>query len=214
MADLPSPDAARARFAAATAKHLTGALIPGVELGEVATATWEQHNQRLWDGASDRAPAYDLRRVMTDDERARGADLEALWPAPLAHRILVSAGDEVIGAYWGMQETWQRYYMVYSVIHRDWQGRGLYKALLSRVMQAATDAGFREIYSRHRADNNAILVPKLKAGFTIAAMEVTPRFGLLVHLRYYTGLGMRLLAEHRVDGAHAPALRERGLPIP
>lgn len=214
MADLPSPDAARARFAAATVTHLTGTLVPGVELSEVATATWEQHNQGLWAGASDRAPAYDLRRVMTDEEQARGADLEALWPSPLSHRILLTAGEQVVGAYWGMQETWQRYYMVYSVVHRDWQGRGLYKALLARVVAAATDAGFREIYSRHGADNNAILVPKLKAGFTIAAMEVAPRFGLLVHLRYYPGHGMRLLASHRVDGGHAPALRERGLPIP
>ena len=38
-------------------------------------------------------------------------------------------------------------------------------------------------------------------------------FGVLVHLRYFPGEGMRQVAEHRVDGRHAAALRARGLPI-
>lgn len=213
MVPSPAADLARARFAAATDAHLSGPLIDGVTLASVETAEWDRHNQALWDGASDRAPAFDLRLAMTEDERAAAAALDATWASPMAHRILLRAGDEVIGAYWGMQDTWQRYYMVYSVIARAWQGRGLYRALLTRVMAAATAAGFREIYSRHRADNNAILVPKLKAGFTIAALEMAPRFGLLVHLRYYPSEGLRQVAEHRVDGSHAAALRARGLPI-
>ena len=213
MSHTPSADAARARFATATATHLTGALTAEVQLESVETGQWEQHNQALWAGADDRVPAFDLRRLADDDANARGADLEALLPPPLSHRILLRAGAEVIGAYWGMQESWQRYYMVYSVVRRDWQGRGVYRALLPRVIAAATDAGFREIYSRHRADNNAVLVPKLKAGFAIAGFEVAPRFGLLVHLRYYPGAGMRALFQHRIDGAHADELRGRGLPI-
>jgi hypothetical protein len=152
---------------------------------------------------------------MTDDERPGAPTSRRADAAARLTGSCCSAGDQVIGAYWGQQETWQRYYMVYSVVAPRLAGpRPLQGAAPRGCSQAATEAGFREIYSRHRADNNAILVPKLKAGFTIAAMEVAPRFGLLVHLRYYTGLGMRLLAEHRVDGAHAPALRERGLPIP
>ena len=214
MAHTPSAYAARVRFDAATATYLTGALTDDVTLEPVDRETWERHNQALWDGADDRHPAYDLRAVMTDDEQAAGMDLEALLPPTLTHRLLLRAGDKVIGAYWGHQESWQRYYMIYSVVRRDWQGRGVYTRLLRRVVAAATAAGFREIYSRHRADNNAILVPKLKLGFAIAAMEVSPRFGLLVHLRHYPAAGLRQLAEHRVDGSHAAALRDRGLPVP
>ena len=213
MAHTPSADAGRARFVAATDAHLTGALCDGVTLEAVDLATWEQHNQALWDGASDRAPALDVRTAMTDDERAHAADLEAALTPTLSHRILLRAGDEIIGAYWGQQETSFRYYMVYSVVHRAWQGRGLYKALLARVIAAATASGFREIYSRHRADNNAILVPKLKLGFAISSFEITPRFGLLVHLRYYPSEGLRALFQHRVDGANAALLRERGVRI-
>lgn len=213
MDHVPSADDGRARFASATATHLTGALTPEVDLEPVDVATWERHNQALWDGADERPPAFDLRRVMTDDERARGADLEATLGPTLGHRVLLRAGAEVVGAYWGQQDTWQRYYMVYSVVRRDWQRRGLYRALLPRVVAAATAAGFREIYSRHRADNNAVLVPKLKAGFAIGGFEIAPRFGLLVHLRYYPGDGMRATFAHRVDGAHAAALRDRGLPV-
>ncbi|MBK9032583.1 MAG: GNAT family N-acetyltransferase [Myxococcales bacterium] len=213
MAHTPSADAARARFEAATAAHLTGPLTDQIALASVDAATWEQHNQALWDGATDRAPACDLRQVMTDDERAHGADLEATLTPTLSHRVLLRAGAEVVGAFWGTQETWQRYYMVYSVVRRDWQGRGVYKALLARVLAAASASGFREIYSRHLADNNAVLVPKLKAGFTISGFEINARFGVLVHLRYFPGAGMRALAAHRVDGSHAAALRARGLPI-
>lgn len=213
MAHTPSADAGRARFAAATDAHLTGALCDGVTLEAVDAATWEQHNQRLWDGASDRVPALDVRTAMTDDERAYAADLEAALVPTLSHRILLRAGDEIIGAYWGQQETSFRYYMIYSVVHRAWQGRGVYKALLARVVAAATASGFREIYSRHRADNNAILVPKLRAGFAISSFELTPRFGLLVHLRYYPSEGLRALFQHRVDGSNAGLLRERGVRI-
>jgi GNAT superfamily N-acetyltransferase len=213
MPHTPSADAARARFATATTTHLCGPLTDAVRLELVDVATWEQHNRALWDDAGDRGPAFDLRLAMTEDEQARAMDLEAALTPTLSHRVLLYAGDQVIGAYWGMQESWQRYYMVYSVVRRAWQGRGIYTALLRRVLAAATEAGFREIYSRHGADNNAVLVPKLKAGFKLAAMEVAPRFGVLVHLRYFPGEGMRQLAEHRIDGRHAAALRARGLPI-
>lgn len=214
MAHTASADEARARFAAATAAHLEGRLTDDVTLETTDAAGWEQHSKRMWEGGYDRAPALDLRVLMSDDERARGDDLQALAPPSLEHRVLLKAGDEVIGAYWGLQESFLRYYMVSSVVAAGWRRRGLYKALLPRVIAAATDAGFREIYSRHVADNNPIIIPKLQAGFAISAFEVAPRFGLLVHLRYYPSAAMRQLAGYRVDGSYAPALRAAGLPVP
>lgn len=214
MTHTPSADDARARFAAASEVHLHGALTDGVTLEPTDAATWERHSQALWKDATDRTPPLDLRLLADDDEQVRGADLMAAFTPPLQHRVLLRAGDEVIGAYWGMQETMQRYYMVNSVVRRDWQGRGVYRALLGRVVAAATDAGFREIYSRHRADNNAILVPKLKFGFAIAAFEVTPRYGLLVHLRYYPSPRMRAAFQYRIDGAGVDVLRAAGVPLP
>jgi hypothetical protein len=68
--------------------------------------------------------------------------------------------------------------------------------------------------SRHRADNNAVIVPKLRAGWVIAGFEVAPRFGLLVHLRRYLLDGFARAFAYRVDGGHAEALRAAGVKIP
>lgn len=46
--------------------------------------------------------------------------------------------------------------------------------------------GFQVIYSSHIATNNAIIIPKLKAGFVITSMEVKERFGTRIKLSYYT----------------------------
>lgn len=205
---------ARARFEAAAEAHLTGPLVDGVRLQRVDAAAWARAHEGLWAQASERTHGLDLGALATDDERRAIAGLDAVLADELEHRVVLRAGDDVIGAYWGRQESFGRYYMVFTVVHPAWQRRGVYRALLARVMAAAAASGFREVYSRHRADNNAILVPKLKLGFAIAAMEVSPRFGLLVHLRHYPAAGLRQLAEHRVDGSHAAALRDRGLPVP
>lgn len=207
-------DEARARFEAATAAHLTGPLTAEVRMEPVATAAWFSAHATLWGSANDRAPTLDVGRLASAEEAAALAGLDAIVAGGLEHRLLLRAGDEVVGAYWGQQQTFGRYYMVFSVVHPAWQRRGLYRALLARVMAATAASGFREISSRHRVDNNAVIIPKLQAGFTIAGFEVAPRYGLLVHLRYYPSAAMRAAFEYRVDGAHADELRGRGLAVP
>ena len=65
-----------------------------------------------------------------------------------------------------------------------------------------------------RADNNAILVPMLRAGWVIAAFAVAPRWGLTIHLRKYVVDALMLVHEHRVDGSRVVELRDRGLELP
>ena len=107
-----------------------------------------------------------------------------------------------------------RYYMVNTIMRPDVRGRGVYRALLGNVERAVAAAGFRELYSRHRADNNAVIVPKLKAGWVIAAFEVALKFGLMVHLRRYLSDDLVRLHGFRVDGGHAASLRAAGLKLP
>lgn len=63
------------------------------------------------------------------------------------------------------------------------RGQGLYSAWIHALMDWARNAGFAELRSRHRADHNALLIPKLKAGFRICGLQVDPRFGILAELR-------------------------------
>lgn len=205
----PSADAARARFAAATAEHLSGPLVEGVSLRSVDHATLQGHMERMW--GEDPRPHARIDRLYSAEQSARFADLQAIFTEPLTHRIVVEEGGEVIGGYWGMQESYGRYYMINSIVRPDRRGRGIYAALLRRVVAAvAATGGFNELWSRHRVDNNAILVPKLKAGFVITGFEVAPKFGLLVHLRRFLVPEVARAYEFRVDGSHRAALGALG----
>ena len=203
---------ARTRFDTATTQHLTAPLAPGVIIRHVGEAEWHAAVDTMWTGTLDR-PGLELTPLFTAEQLAAFRDLDALIGDRLQHRMLFEVDGVTIGGYWGQQETFGRYYMTVTVFRPEWRGRGLYTALLGRVAAAAAASGFREMYSRHRADNNAILVPKLRAGWVIAAFEVAPRWGLTVHLRSYLVDALTLTHEYRVDGARVAELRERGLKI-
>ena len=204
---------ARTRFDTATRTHLSAPLADGVTIRHVGEAEWHGAVDPLWAGTLDR-PGLELGPLFAPEQTAAVRDLDAIVGERLQHRMLFEADGAPVGGYWGQQESFGRYYMTVSVFHPAWRGRGLYRALLARVTAAAADAGFREMYSRHRADNNAILVPKLRAGWLIAAFEVAPRWGLTVHLRRYLVDALALVHEHRVDGARVAELRARGLKLP
>ena len=198
-------DAARARFAAASAAHLSAPLEGGIEIVACDQATLRAENERLWQ-ADTRGRAR-LEPLYRDEEAARLRDLGAVLGEPLTHRLLLVRGGEVVGAFWGQQEAWGRYYMVTSVVAPALRGRGVYAAMLARIVATARDAGFQEVTSRHRADNNAILIAKLKVGFTIGGFEISTRWGLLVHLRRYLLESLEAVHRYRVDGSDAAALR-------
>jgi GNAT superfamily N-acetyltransferase len=206
---MASAESARARFDTATAAHLTAPLADGITVRHAAAREVIAASEALW--AKDARPPARLDALFSAEQNAQLADLGAVQGEPLSHHLLIERGGETVGAYWGQQHPFGRYYMVNTILRPDLQGRGIYRALLPRLIAAATDAGFAEVYSRHRVDNNAILVPKLKAGFVIAAFEITPRYGLLVHLRRYLVEGLDQTFRNRIDGAHAAELRAKNV---
>jgi GNAT superfamily N-acetyltransferase len=207
-----SADDARRRFDDATRTHLLAPLVDGVEVRSCTADEWRRITDPWW--ALDPRPDLDLAPLYGEAEREHIADLDALLPAPLEHRVVLHAAGAPVGAYWGRQEEFGRYYMIDTILHPDWRGRGIYRALIARIEAAARASGFREMYSRHRADNNAVLVPKLRAGWVIAAFEVTLLHGLVVHLRRYLRDGFARAFGYRVDGSHAAALRGAGVKVP
>jgi hypothetical protein len=56
---------------------------------------------------------------------------------------------------------------------------------LPEILNILQEKGFQEVYSRHKATNNKVIVPKLQAGFYITKMEISISFGILVHLSYF-----------------------------
>ena len=62
----------------------------------------------------------------------------------------------------------------------------MFCAEVLQTLSILSEKGFQKIYSRHMPNNNAVIIPKLKAGFVISSMELDDMFGVLVNLTYYT----------------------------
>lgn len=204
----------RVRFDRATRDHLLGPLRAdsNIVVRPATRARWTKASDALMRDVFDRH-RVDVRGAYARDElaRMRGFDA-ALSRTPLEHRVLLWRGKEVVGAYWGQQDPMGAYYMVFSVLRGDMHGQGLYSALLDKVLATTRAAGFLSVWSRHHADNNAILVPKLKRGFVITGLEIAPRYGVMVSLRYFMNETIREIHRYRVDAtANGAALRKQKL---
>ncbi len=114
----------------------------------------------------------------------------------------VFQGDAFVGWHLG-QQVMAGFEMTSTGILKEHRRRGLYSALIPVVLGAVQKEGFQIVYSRHNLTNNAVIIPKLKAGFVISGLEVEDRYGALVQLSYYFNPLRRKMLEVRV-GQSAP----------
>ena len=129
---------------------------------------------------------------------------EAVWTLgdKLAGRFVFSLGifygETFVGWHIGNQFKTDTFEMTSTGILQEHRGRGLYTALVPIVLAHAKSAGFQIVSSRHNMTNNAVIIPKLKAGFVISGFEVSDRFGTLVQLSYYFNPLRRKVIDVRV----------------
>jgi ribosomal protein S18 acetylase RimI-like enzyme len=126
-----------------------------------------------------------LEDFYTEEEAKRQSELSALCSTQ--YRIYLTAWDKekIAGWSWGYQVDGKEFYMCNSAVMPEYRRSGIYTELLNRVITKATHDGFMEITSKHHADNNAVIIPKLKHGFVIKGFEINPRFGLMLNLVRY-----------------------------
>ncbi|HEX7004033.1 MAG TPA: GNAT family N-acetyltransferase [Trueperaceae bacterium] len=142
--------------------------------------------------------------LSTDELEAMELLGERMGKESFSLRIGVYLDEEPVGWHVGHQEDAEKFYMTNTGIVEEHRGKGIYTALLPKIMERVAAEGFQIIYSRHNATNNSVLVPKLKAGFVISGLEINDRFGTLVHLSYFTNplrrrmMGVRA-GEERID---------------
>jgi len=151
---------------------------------------------------------FPVREILTEKERSNAKRLQDSMGEPYRLNLALFKGDEFAGWSFGWQQDSESYYMTNSAILPKHQGHGLYTAMLGKIIEILTRKGFQIIFSRHSATNNAILVPKLKSGFIIGAMDISDGFGLLIHLRYYTNPLRRRMMDVR-SGESRPDARLR-----
>lgn len=110
---------------------------------------------------------------------------------------LVYNGD-IIGWTYSYQQDHETLYMCNSAIAQEHRGKGLYSAMLQHVLSVAAAKGFQLVTSKHYASNNAIIIPKLKAGFIITGMALDEKYGLMVHLTKYLHPERERIAINRI----------------
>jgi GNAT superfamily N-acetyltransferase len=142
--------------------------------------------------------SYSPQRLLTGVELQRIEDLGQGIAVPYKLFLGVFNGDnEFVGWSWGQQENSSTFYMVNSAVLPGHRRKGLYSALISKCIDVLSNKGFQIIYSRHCATNNAVIIPKLQANFIISAMEIDDKYGVLIHLRFYTNSDRRKVMDYR-----------------
>lgn len=129
--------------------------------------------------------SMDFQRVLSEEERAQVRTLHKNLQQMVRFNICLFKGEEFCGWFTGDQYNNETFYMRNSAILPNHRRKGLYTALMYEVLERVKKMGFQVVLSRHTTTNNSIIIPKLKAGFVITALEVSDRFGTLVHLSYY-----------------------------
>jgi ribosomal protein S18 acetylase RimI-like enzyme len=114
-----------------------------------------------------------------------------------ALRIGAFRGDTLIGWTYACPEGTSLLYMINSGVAPAERQKGIYSELARLVIEHARSQGYVTILSRHAADNNAVIVAKLKLGFFVSGFEYSEVYGPLVRLTFLLGNLRRTLYRHR-----------------
>jgi GNAT superfamily N-acetyltransferase len=133
----------------------------------------------------DRSLSFNVQEALSAEETEAVALLRARTGTPYRLILGIFHREEFVGWSFGRQDGHERYNMVNTGILPEHQNKGIYTALLPRILEMVRKEGFQIAYSRHAATNNQVLIPKLKAGFIISGVELSDLFGTLVHLSYF-----------------------------
>lgn len=105
--------------------------------------------------------------------------------------------NKIVALYHGWQKCHDSYYMQTSFVHKDYRRKGIYSALVDRILEYTKFLGFCRVLSCHSPCNNPVLVAKLKKGFHIAGMDIDAAFGTNIWLCYFHNIDMKRAFEFR-----------------
>ncbi len=157
-----------------------------VEIREMAMADFRPHFQRLRPQLFKKNFELHTSRILTPHEMELQKKLDAKMGETYQFCLVAYHKDEIIGWSFGRQVDRESFYMVNSAVMPDFRRKGIYSALVERMVQEAASQGFQIIFGRHVATNSPVIAAKLKLGFVITGMELSDSYGQLVHLSYYT----------------------------
>lgn len=124
---------------------------------------------------------------LSEKQKAKQKKLKLLLKDKFQLKIALFYKDQFIGWTYGWQDSVHNgdFYMGSSLVLPKHRGKGLYSAMLKKVLELTEQAGFGAIRSRHICTNNPVLIAKLKLGFTINGFEQDEIMGTLVRMIFY-----------------------------
>ncbi len=143
------------------------------------------------------SPGY----AYSDEEKRRLEPLRERMNDAYTLRLGIFKEDTFVGWHLGMQVAPANFMMVSTGILEEHRRKGIYTALLPLVLERVKAEGFQVVASRHNLTNNAVIIPKLKAGFVISGFEVNDMYGSLVQLSYFFNPTRRKMLDVRVGQA-------------
>jgi ribosomal protein S18 acetylase RimI-like enzyme len=113
-----------------------------------------------------------------------------------ALRIGAFRGDSLVAWTYARREG-AHLHMINSGVAPSQRRLGVYSKLVQLVIEHAGSHGHIAIQSRHSANNNAVIVAKLKLGFFVSGFEYSEVYGPLVRLTFLPGELRRALYQSR-----------------
>ena len=110
-----------------------------------------------------------LTNVANEETAARQGAVNAVQAGDL--RIGAFRDDVLVGWTFARPEGASLLYMINSGVAPAQRRSGVYAELVRLVIEHAKSRGYAAILSRHAANNNAVIVAKLKLGFFVSGFE-------------------------------------------
>lgn len=140
---------------------------------------------------------YEPSQALADVLDAEGA-VRAVAPQPggEAFRVAAFVGETLVGWTYARGDG-GHLLSINSGVAPEHRRQGIYTALVERVLARARERGYVSVQSRHAANNNAVIIPKLRLGFVISGFEYSEVYGPLVRLTCLISDGRRALHHAR-----------------
>jgi len=140
----------------------------------------------------------DVTSHLSTAEQHQAQQRRTAFPAAWRMQWAVMQGGGIVGWTYAYQQDHETLYMCNTAIDPAHRRKGLYTSILRIVLDYARANGFQIVTSKHYASNNAVIVPKLKAGFIISGMALDEKYGLMIHLTKYLHPQREAIAINRI----------------
>jgi hypothetical protein len=141
---------------------------------------------------------YETSRLLTDvlmREEAAPPKVSAADAGSL--RIGCFRGEDLVAWTYARPSGARELVMINSGVAATDRRAGVYSRLVKMVIDHASTSGYVSIASRHAANNNPVIIAKLKLGFFVSGFEYSEVYGPLVRLTYLVGELRRALHQSR-----------------